>query len=108
MTMGAGWMNLASLGLGLAAWVLPCAAIALYRKARGRLSAGFSVLSGLCCALALYLQICYQNHLVKIEDISAVLDTAEPLVFVAGVLLGVTSFLNGAALLALNAGAKET
>ena len=106
--MGAGWMNLASLGLGLAAWLLPCIAIAFYRKAGGRLSAVFVAASGLCCALALYLQIRYQNHLVEIGDIIAILDTSEPLVFVAGVLLGVTAFLNAAALLAVNAGAKET
>ena len=67
--MGAGWMNLASLGLGLAAWLLPCIAIAFYRKAGGRLSAVFVAASGLCCALALYLQIRYQNHLVEIGDI---------------------------------------
>lgn len=106
--MGAGWMNLASLGLGLAAWLLPCIAVALRKKAGGRPGAALVAASGLCCALALYLQICYQNHLVEIGDTSAILDISEPLVFVAGVLLGVTAFLNGAALLALNTGAKET
>ena len=29
MMFGAGWMNLTSLGLGLAAWALPLAALAL-------------------------------------------------------------------------------
>ena len=56
------------------------------------------VLSGLFCALALYLQICYQNHLVEIGDIIAILDTAGPLVLVAGVLLGVTAVLDVAVL----------
>lgn len=33
--IGAGWMNLASLCLGVSAWVLPLAAFALRRKAGG-------------------------------------------------------------------------
>ena len=61
--------------------------LALRKKARGWVAAGLVVLSGLFCALALYLQICYQNHLVEIGDIIAILDTAGPLVLVAGVLL---------------------
>ena len=101
-------MNLASLGLGLAAWLLPLVAVALFKKARGRLSSVLTTVSALCCALSLYLQICYQNHLVEIEDISAVLDTSEPLVFVAGILVGVTAFLNGFSLVVLCAGAKDT
>ena len=62
--MGKAWMNLASLGLGLAAWLLPLVAVALFKKARGRLSSVLTTVSALCCALSLYLQICYQNHLV--------------------------------------------
>ena len=96
--VGAAWMNLASLLLGLAAWALPLTGLALRKKARGWVAAGLVVLSGLFCALALYLQICYQNHLVEIGDISAILDTAGPLVLVAGVLLGVTAVLDVAVL----------
>ena len=64
----------------------------------GLSGAGLVVLSGLFCALALYLQICYQNHLVEIGDIIAILDTAGPLVLVAGVMLGVTAVLDVAVL----------
>ena len=51
--MGAAWMNLASLLLGLAAWALPLTGLALRKKARGWAAAGLVVLSGLFCALAL-------------------------------------------------------
>lgn len=81
---GAGWMNLTSLGLGLAAWALPLAALALRKRA--------------ACGAALYLQICYQNHLVQIHDVGAILDTTDALVFVAGVLLAVTLALDAFAL----------
>lgn len=33
--IGAGWMNLASLCLGVSAWVLPLAAICVKKKGRG-------------------------------------------------------------------------
>ena len=82
--IGAGWMNLASLCLGVSAWVLPLAAFALRRKAGGRLCPTLVWASAAACAAALYLQICYQGHLVKIDDASAILDTTDALVFVAG------------------------
>ena len=107
MTMGAGWMNLASLLLGLAAWALPVAAMALRRKAGGRLGSVLVSFSALFCALALYVQIRCQNHLVEKGDISAILDTSGALVFVAGVLLGVTAVLDVIALVGLCAEAPK-
>lgn len=96
--IGAGWMNLASLCLGVSAWVLPLAAFALRRKAGGRLCPTLVWASAAACAAALYLQICYQNHLVQIHDVGAILDTTDALVFVAGVLLAVTLALDAFAL----------
>ena len=98
--IGAGWMNLASLCLGVSAWVLPLAAFALRRKAGGRLCPTLVWASAAACAAALYLQICYQGHLVKIDDASAILDTTDALVFVAGVLIAVTAMLDTAAMAA--------
>ena len=49
--MGAAWMNLASLLLGLAAWALPLTGLALRKKARGWVAAGLVVLSGLFLSL---------------------------------------------------------
>lgn len=54
--------------------------------------------SAAACGAALYLQICYQNHLVQIHDVGAILDTTDALVFVAGVLLAVTLALDAFAL----------
>ena len=59
---GAGWMNLTSLGLGLAAWALPLAALALRKRAAGRLCPALVWASAAACGAALYLQICYQHH----------------------------------------------
>ena len=95
---GAGWMNLTSLGLGLAAWALPLAALALRKRAAGRLCPALVWASAAACGAALYLQICYQNHLVQIHDVGAILDTTDALVFVAGVLLAVTLALDAFAL----------
>ncbi len=98
MMFGAGWMNLTSLGLGLAAWALPLATLALRKRAAGRLCPALVWASAAACGAALYLQICYQNHLVQIHDVGAILDTTDALVFVAGVLLAVTLALDAFAL----------
>lgn len=100
MMFGAGWMNLTSLGLGLAAWALPLAARALRKRAAGRLCPALVWASAAACGAALYLQICYQNHLVQIHDVGAILDTTDALVFVAGVLIAVTVMLDTAAMAA--------
>lgn len=97
---GAGWMNLTSLGLGLAAWALPLAALALRKRAAGRLCPALVWASAAMCATALYFQICYQNHLVNIHDVSAILDTTDALAFVAGVLIVVTALLDMVAMAA--------
>ncbi len=79
--IGAGWMNLASLALGLLAWMLP-------------------VVSFAACAAALYLQLRYHAHLSRIEDVGAFLDTAQAAAFASAVLLCVTLALNALALCA--------
>lgn len=96
----AGWMNLASLCLGALAWVLPLAAVALKKKAAGCLCPTLVWASAMACAAALYFQICYQNRLVKMHDIAAILDTTDALTFVASVLIVVTAALDAAAMAA--------
>ena len=49
MMFGAGWMNLTSLGLGLAAWALPLAALALRKRAAGRLCPALVWASAAAC-----------------------------------------------------------
>ena len=74
------------------------AALALRKRAAGRLCPALVWASAAACGAALYLQICYQNHLVQIHDVGAILDTTDALGFVAGVLLAVTLALDAFAL----------
>lgn len=46
------------------------------------------------CAISLCMQIFYTNHLVKIEDWSALMDTSSAVALVVTVLLAVTIILN--------------
>jgi cytochrome c oxidase subunit 4 len=94
--IGAAYLNVARLILGLTAWILP--AVNLLRRNRsdraGR--AVLSLLSVSACAVSVCLQLFYSAHLVRIEDWSALLDTADAVALVAAVLVGVTLLLNAA------------
>ena len=92
--IGAGWMNLASLALGLLAWMLPVAAM-IRTAALPLVCVSFAA-----CAAALYLQLRYHAHLSRIEDVGAFLDTAQAAAFASAVLLCVTLALNALALCA--------
>ena len=92
--IGAGWMNLASLALGLLAWMLPVAAM-IRTAARPRAlhpALPLVCVSFAACAAAL--------HLSRIEDVGAFLDTAQAAAFASAVLLCVTLALNALALCA--------
>lgn len=91
--MGASWLNLGSLVLGLIAWILPVVNLVRRDKAR-RNWILFSVASVSACAISLCLQIFYTDHLVKIEDWSALMDTSSAVALVATLLLVVTVILN--------------
>lgn len=100
--IGAGWMNLASLALGLLAWMLPVAAM-IRTAARPRAlhpALPLVCVSFAACAAALYLQLRYHAHLSRIEDVGAFLDTAQVAAFASAVLLCVTLALNALALCA--------
>ena len=96
--IGAGWMNLASLALGLLAWMLPVAAMIRPRALHPALP--LVCVSFAACAAALYLQLRYHAHLSRIEDVGAFLDTAQAAAFASAVLLCVTLALNALALCA--------
>lgn len=89
-----GLLNLASLVLGLIAWILPVVNLIQYKKFYQRNWAVLSILSFSACAISLCLQIFYNNHLVVIEDWSALMDITGTMSFVAAVLLIVTLILN--------------
>ena len=84
--MGYGWLNLDSVALGLAGWIAPWLAFA----GKGRSGPGrrglWHIVSLGCCALALWFQLCYQRHLVDIQDWSALMDTS-------GAVAGISAFL---------------
>ena len=95
---GAGMLNLGSLVFGLIAWVLPIINLVQHDKARHRNWAALSVASVSACAVSLCMQIFYSNHLVEIEDWSALADTSSAVASAAILLLVVTVILNAATL----------
>lgn len=89
-----GLLNLGSLILGLIAWGLPVVALMRYKNREGRNWVTLSIISISACAISLCFQILYNNHLVQIEDWSALMDTTGTVALVAAVLLIVTIILN--------------
>jgi len=89
-----GLLNLGSLMFGLIAWILPVVNLLRYKKYNNRKWVTLSIMSISACAISLCFQIFYNNHLVKISDWSALMDTTDAVVLVAAVLLIVTIILN--------------
>ncbi len=94
-----GLLNLGSLLLGLAAWILPVVNLMRFKNHNHRNWVALSITSISACAVSLCFQIFYNYHLVKIEDWSALMDTMGALVFVAATLLIVTIILNAITLI---------
>lgn len=90
----AGLLNVGSIVLGLVAWTLPLASLMRFKKNNHSNWVVLSMLSFSACAISLFFQIIYNNHLVKIEDWSALMDTMDAVAFVSGVLLVITLLLN--------------
>lgn len=88
------FLMLGSLILGLIAWILPFINLVQFKKNNNRNWAVKSILSISTCAISLYLQIFYNNYLVKIGDLSALMDTTNASTFVSAVLLIVTVIIN--------------
>ncbi|WP_225230524.1 hypothetical protein [Cytobacillus stercorigallinarum] len=87
------WLNIGSLILGVTAWVLPFLHFNRKQEHATRWVT-YSFFSFICCGMAILFQLMFQYHLVKIEDFSAMMDTAGFAVFAASVLFGVTIILN--------------
>lgn len=95
---GAGLLNLGSLILGLIALAFPIVNIAQHNKANHNKVIAFSVISVSACTISLCMQILYTNHLVKIEDWSALMDTSSAVSMISILLLTVTILLNAVVL----------
>jgi len=83
------WLNVASLVLGILAWLLPGL---VSRKSKDKYLGSF--LSLTACILALLCQILYHWHLVRIEDWTALMDITFSTVLASIVLVVVTLLLN--------------
>lgn len=95
--MGYGWLNVASLLLGLVSWLLPVLILLQSTQKSRRNQGWFSFVSLSACSVSLWMQIVYQNHLVEKGDLAAVMDTIGTLVKVSAVLVAVTLLLNAGA-----------
>lgn len=94
----ASMLNLGSFLFGLAALILPFSVLARRDKTGCGRCAVLSAASVGACAAALCMQLFYTDHLVRIEDWSALLDTAHTVAWVSAALLLATLALNAAAL----------
>lgn len=80
---------LLSLGLGLAAWLLPLLGTVCRRPL-----ARYHIASLACCAVGLYLPMLYLQRAVRLEDVTAWLDTQNGWSFGTTALLSVTLLVN--------------
>ena len=92
--MDYGRLNLGSIVLGLAGWILPILHISQLSKKRRGLGRYAHILSMGACCLAIWFQICYDEHLVNIEDWSALMDTVAAVRLVSVFLLVITLLIN--------------
>lgn len=88
------YINLVSLILGLVAWLLPLICLMRGINRLGKYHHMVSTLSMTTCASALFLQMIYTQHLVRIRDWSALMDITDAVVFASAVLIGITVILN--------------
>lgn len=86
------FLNLSSLTFGITAWILPLINILKYKKCDKWYVLSISSIS--FCALSIFFQLYYQNYLVKIDDLPALMDTINASFFLSAVLLFVTIILN--------------
>lgn len=102
MSLGMGWLNIGSFALGGVAWLIPIVWFFWPKRRPAQRRMWMPLASLGACSVSVYLQICYNNYLVQKEDFSALLDTTEPLVLVAGILVVFTVILNILAVLIEN------
>ena len=103
----AGLLNLGSLILGLVSWLLPIASLLRRSKQAESGRAIYLFLSFAACSISLLLQQYYNDHLVKIEDWSAMMDTMKAVSIAATALVIVTIALNAMTLLMTSAKTRD-
>ena len=93
-----GFLMIGSLILGLVAWILPSINISRYAKKYNKDWAIYSIISISACAIAICFQILYSNHMVRIEDLSGLMDTIGTSTILSVTLLISTLVLNAISL----------
>jgi hypothetical protein len=71
-----GLLNLGSLVLGIIAWLLPIGHLLLSNRQVHNNGIVICMLSFSACAISISFQLFYNDHLVKIEDWAALMDTS--------------------------------
>ena len=100
-------LNLGSLVLGLIASLLPIVTLVTQNRAHSRNWMIMSVVSIGACGISLCLQLFYSAHLVRIEDWSALMDSANAAAWVSAALLACTLALNALSLAVHRGGAES-
>lgn len=96
--MGYAWLNLGSIIFGLLAWILPILVSTKFNKNKN-IHGTYLVYGGLVSAiLSLLFVITYRQHLISVEDWSALMDTKSGFQLASVVMSVVAITLNGLAL----------
>lgn len=88
-----GWFNVASIVLGLVAWILPIISILKYKE-HFKSWITFSIISLIACSAALFFQIYSLYERVKAQDWTALLDTMSIIVSLPAILIIGTILFN--------------
>ncbi|GGD08460.1 hypothetical protein [Pontibacillus salipaludis] len=94
-----GYLNLASLFLGILAWSLPVVNLMRDQSKATNKWMALSVMSFSACGISLVCQILYTYHKVSIGDWAALMDTMYAVAIVSSLLLIVTILLNALTLI---------
>lgn len=92
--MDYGMLNLGSIVLGLMGWAIPVIQLKRMVREKNGLGRYTHILSMGACCLAVWLQICYDEHLVNIGDWSALMDTVAAVRMISLFLLVSTVLVN--------------
>ncbi|GAF15135.1 hypothetical protein JCM19046_177 [Bacillus sp. JCM 19046] len=89
-----GWLNIASLVLGLVAWIVPIIYLMKQNKEKNKRWGLTLIVSMSACLMSICFQLLYNDYLVRIEDWSALMDTSKGSVRLSFLLAVGTIFLN--------------
>ena len=92
--MDYGWLNIGSVLFGLIALIIPIINLMKEDKTVSNNLGVFSGVSISSCAISLCMQVFYANHLVNIEDFTAMMDILGVVANASAVLLVATIVLN--------------